>query len=165
MSFNHPTTHPIFDCVVSAPFGYVGIAVHMSGESIALLTLAPPVKPQPHPRAQMMAQHMHAYLINPAHPLPMPHITQGTPFQQRVWQAIAQIPAGQTLTYAQLADRVHSGPRAVANACGANPTPLLVPCHRVVARKGLGGFMQGHPQGLIIKRWLLAHEQPLRGYP
>lgn len=159
MSSNHPTNHRPFDCVVSAPFGYVGIAVDAVGESIALFTLAPPIKPQPQPRAKIIAQQIHAYLIDPMHPLAMPHIIQGTPFQRRVWQAIATIPAGQTLTYSQLAACVQSGPRAVANACGANPVPLLVPCHRVVARAGLGGFMQGHPQGLAIKRWLLAHEQ------
>ena len=47
---------------------------------------------------------------------------------------------------------------AVANACGANPFPLVVPCHRVVAKNGLGGFMQGFEGGLEIKQWLLAHE-------
>jgi methylated-DNA-[protein]-cysteine S-methyltransferase len=82
----------------------------------------------------------------------------GTVFQQRVWQAIASIPLGQTRSYGQLAEQLNSGPRAVANACGANRIPLIIPCHRVLAKNGLGGFMQGKKNGLNIKRWLLAHE-------
>jgi methylated-DNA-[protein]-cysteine S-methyltransferase len=83
---------------------------------------------------------------------------QGTAFQRRVWQAIAAIPVGQTRTYGQIARQIGSGPRAVANACGANNTPLLIPCHRVVAQNGIGGFMQSKQNGLLIKQWLLAHE-------
>jgi methylated-DNA-[protein]-cysteine S-methyltransferase len=83
----------------------------------------------------------------------------GTPFQQRVWQELRAIPAGETLTYGQLAELLGSGARAVGNACRANPCPLVVPCHRVVAAKGLGGFA-GERSGkkLDIKRWLLRHE-------
>lgn len=86
----------------------------------------------------------------------------GTLFQQRVWQLIAAIPAGQTRTYAQLAAELGSGPRAVGGACRANPYPLLVPCHRVVALNGLGGFA-GDTEGrlLAFKRRLLVHEGAL----
>lgn len=149
---------PHFDYLLPAPFGYVGIAVARNGEIIELLTESVAVKAQAHPRALEMARQIANYLASPHALLSLPNHRKGTSFQQRVWHAIAQIPVGQTITYAQLADRVQSGPRAVANACGANPTPLLVPCHRVVASHGLGGFMQGHPQGLAIKRWLLQHE-------
>lgn len=81
----------------------------------------------------------------------------GTEFQRRVWQAIARIPAGKVLSYAELARRA-GRPRAIraaAQACGANPVPLLVPCHRVVSSDGkLGGFGGGLP----LKRKLLARE-------
>lgn len=81
----------------------------------------------------------------------------GTEFQRRVWQAIARIPAGKVISYAELA-RGAGRPRAIraaAQACGANPVPLLVPCHRVVASDGgLGGFGGGLP----LKRKLLARE-------
>ena len=90
--------------------------------------------------------------------LDIPYAVSGTPFQKRVWKAISDIPAGEVLTYSELAEKVGSGPRAVANACGANRLPLLIPCHRVVAKNGLGGFMQGINGGLKIKEWLLAHE-------
>jgi methylated-DNA-[protein]-cysteine S-methyltransferase len=82
----------------------------------------------------------------------------GTAFQQRVWQAITEIPFGKTSTYSEIANKIGAGPRAVANACGANQLPILVPCHRVVAKNGLGGFMQGADGGLAIKKWLLKHE-------
>ncbi len=84
---------------------------------------------------------------------------RGTDFQRRVWQALQQIPVGQTRTYGQLAEQLHSSARAVGNACRQNPVPLLVPCHRVVAVKGLGGF-GGETQGkqIAMKRWLLEHE-------
>jgi methylated-DNA-[protein]-cysteine S-methyltransferase len=76
-----------------------------------------------------------------------------------VWEAIAAIPRGRTLTYGQVAKQVRSAPRAVGQACGANWFPLVIPCHRVVGAKSLGGFGH-HGEGfhLEIKRWLLAHE-------
>ncbi|QMT41124.1 methylated-DNA--[protein]-cysteine S-methyltransferase [Neisseria shayeganii] len=86
---------------------------------------------------------------------------KGTPFQQRVWAEIAAIPAGQVRSYREIAQRIGSHPRPVGSACGKNPLPLLIPCHRVVAADGsLGGFSMGADpeQGLNIKRWLLAHE-------
>jgi methylated-DNA-[protein]-cysteine S-methyltransferase len=83
----------------------------------------------------------------------------GTAFQHRVWRALRTIPPGQVRTYGELARSLASGPRAVGNAARANPWPVVVPCHRLVASQGLGGYggaTQG--RGLAIKRWLLAHE-------
>jgi methylated-DNA-[protein]-cysteine S-methyltransferase len=84
----------------------------------------------------------------------------GTAYQRRVWQAMADIPTGDTASYGQLAQRLGSGARAVAAACRANPYPILIPCHRVVAAHGLGGYC-GASDGpwLEVKRWLLAHER------
>jgi methylated-DNA-[protein]-cysteine S-methyltransferase len=76
------------------------------------------------------------------------------------------IPAGETRTYGELAKAIGSSARAVGGACGANPIPLVVPCHRVVGAGGsLGGFMGAREEGfeLMIKRWLLAHEAARRG--
>jgi methylated-DNA-[protein]-cysteine S-methyltransferase len=80
----------------------------------------------------------------------------GTPFQRRVWQALRKVPYGRTITYAQLAARAgHPGAaRAVGAAMAANPLPLVVPCHRVVASSGMGGFTPG----LAWKRWLFTLE-------
>ncbi|MCW1918649.1 methylated-DNA--[protein]-cysteine S-methyltransferase [Rhodobacter sp. KR11] len=76
-----------------------------------------------------------------------------------VQRAMGQIPRGQTLTYGQIARQVGAPPQAVGQACGANPLPLIVPCHRVLGAKGLGGFSA--PGGVEAKIWLLRHEGAL----
>jgi len=84
-------------------------------------------------------------------------LRRGTPFQRRVWAALGRIPLGKTLSYGELARRVGApgAARAVGQAVGANPLPILIPCHRVIAASGkLGGFSAG----VEIKRWLLGHE-------
>jgi methylated-DNA-[protein]-cysteine S-methyltransferase len=84
-------------------------------------------------------------------------LTGGTPFQRSVWQAILSIPRGATISYAELARRAGrpGAARAVGQAVGSNPIPLLIPCHRVVASDGgLGGFGGGLP----MKRKLLRQE-------
>lgn len=147
------------DALIPAPFGFVGVRSDATGETLQFLLHALPVKASPNPRAQAVADQVAAYLENPYMDWQPIQSRRGTPFQQRVWQAMRKVPVGETWTYSQLAAVVGSGPRAVANACGANPLPLFNPCHRIVASNGLGGFMQGIAGGLEIKRWLLAHEQ------
>lgn len=147
------------DALVPAPFGFVGVRCYEAGEELQFLLHALPVRSAPNPRAQKVADQIAEYLENPAFEWKPITPCRGTAFQQRVWKAMREIPVGETWTYGQLAAAVKSGPRAVANACGANPLPLFHPCHRVVASNGLGGFMQGINGGLEIKRWLLKHEQ------
>lgn len=87
----------------------------------------------------------------------LPLAAKGTDFQKRVWAAMAEIPYGETATYGGLAAMLGSGPRAVGMACGRNPIPIVVPCHRVLASGGReGGFSGG--RGLPTKRQLLAIE-------
>jgi methylated-DNA-[protein]-cysteine S-methyltransferase len=83
--------------------------------------------------------------------------TGGTPFQREVWKALRAIPAGTTVSYGQLAARVGrpAASRAVGAANGANPIPIVVPCHRVI---GANGTLTGFGGGLPRKRWLLDHE-------
>jgi len=83
----------------------------------------------------------------------------GTTFQLRVWRALQAIPVGERLSYGDIAKLLQTGPRAVGNACRKNPIPIVVPCHRVVAKSSLGGFA-GATQGekIDIKQWLLNHE-------
>ena len=104
---------------------------------------------------------LQAWLKNPHFVFGLPLAPAGTHFQRRVWRAIADIPTGETRSYGQIAGQMDSGPRAVGNACGANPYPIIVPCHRVIAADhGLGGFARQHGGLLLeIKRWLLWHEQ------
>lgn len=151
--------HPLqFDAVISAPFGAVGIALQGMQVAIELLPKKQPTKPSAHKTVSKVADQIEAYFANAHNEFNLPLIYKGTPFQRRVWGAISAIPRGQVLTYGQIAEQIGSGPRAVANACGANHLPLVIPCHRVVAKNGLGGFMQGDPNGLKIKKWLLNHE-------
>jgi methylated-DNA-[protein]-cysteine S-methyltransferase len=81
----------------------------------------------------------------------------GTPFQERAWAAMRKIPYGRTISYAQQARsmRTPRAVRAVGSANGANPIPIIVPCHRVIASDGSLG---GYALGLRMKQWLLAHE-------
>lgn len=149
-----------YDALINAPFGAVAISVHGNQLAINLLTESPSLENQPSidPLVKQAYKQIMQYLEQPTAQFDLPINVLGTSFQQRVWQAIAAIPVGQTYTYGQLAKQIGSGPRAVANACGANNIPLVIPCHRVVAQNGLGGFMQGKQNGLLIKQWLLANE-------
>lgn len=94
----------------------------------------------------------------PLPPLP-PLAPAGTPFQQRVWRALADIPPGQTRTYGELATQWGTAPRAVGGALRANPIPIMIPCHRIVATQGLGGYAGASEEGRRRKAWLLAHER------
>ena len=88
-----------------------------------------------------------------------PLATRGTAFQRRVWAALRAIPTGEVRTYGQLAATIGSVARAVGQACGDNPWPLVVPCHRVIAARGLGGFSHTRQGAFVeMKRRLLIHE-------
>ena len=147
-----------FDAIVRAPFGAVGVSVQGMQVAIELLTEAHEPKPAKHKLAKQVEDQIQAYFADSHHYFNLPLIFKGTPFQRRVWQVISAIPRGSIMTYAEIAQEIGSGARAVANACGANHLPLVVPCHRVVAKRGLGGFMRGNPKGLEVKKWLLQHE-------
>ena len=85
---------------------------------------------------------------------------KGTPFQRKVWRHLQTIPMGTTQSYGEVAKALNSSARAVGNACRANPFLLVVPCHRVVKKTGIGGFggkIDG--EAVAIKQWLLAHEK------
>jgi len=106
------------------------------------------------------ARQLVAYLADPEHAFDLPLLLVGTPFQRRVWQRIAVIPVHQTRSYGDIAGDLGSAARAVGQACGRNPHPVVVPCHRVLAAAGrLGGFARQRDGHLLdVKRWLLAHE-------
>lgn len=88
----------------------------------------------------------------------LPLVAHGTAFQQRVWAALQAIPAGETRSYGDLATALGSSARAVGQANGANPIPIFIPCHRVLASGGaLGGYSGG--EGPPTKLWLLEHER------
>jgi methylated-DNA-[protein]-cysteine S-methyltransferase len=109
--------------------------------------------------AERACAQIERYVGDPEFRFQLPLARRGTPFQRRVWGKISAIEPGRTQSYGELARELASAPRAVGQACGANPLPLVVPCHRVLAAGGIGGFAR-HQGGfhLSVKRWLLAHE-------
>lgn len=150
-----------YDAVIAAPFGRLGIRTQ--GRRLIDIDFVPARAPLRAPRdafTRRVCRELRAYFADPRHAPRLPLVLTGTAHQRRVWRALARIPAGEVRSYGEIARRLRSSARAVGGACRANPVPIVVPCHRVVARGGLGGFMgrrAGSP--LDIKRWLLAHEQ------
>jgi len=127
---------------------------------VAYLSRDTQAKAPPDKVTALAVREVERYLDDANFRFTVPLAPRGTEFQARVWKALSAIPAGESRTYGEVARLIHSAPRAVGQACGANPLALIVPCHRVVGSQGhLGGFMHaqdGDP--LSIKRWLLAHE-------
>jgi methylated-DNA-[protein]-cysteine S-methyltransferase len=112
----------------------------------------------PTPLLRRAVGQLHDYFDGLRSGFDLPLVPGGTPFRQRVWAAMRAIPPGETRSYLDLARLLGSAPRAVGQACGANPIPILIPCHRVVAANGaLGGFSGG--DGLPTKRLLLDLER------
>ncbi len=145
-----------------APFAWLRIE-HDEQALTHLELLAPgwtPAAAQPAASGlgQQIENALHTYFATQNMPSHIPQKPQGTPFQQKVWHALQHIPTGNTLTYGHIAQHLNTSPRAVGNACRANPIPLFVPCHRVVAAHGIGGFMGKHPQWFAYKHWLLTFE-------
>jgi methylated-DNA-[protein]-cysteine S-methyltransferase len=107
-----------------------------------------------HPILQETARQLQAYFARELRDFDLPLAMKGTPFQLRVWQALQQIPYGETRSYAQQAKAVGApdAVRAVGAANGRNPIPIVVPCHRVI---GSSGKLTGFGGGLPLKRWLL----------
>lgn len=152
----------MFAAIVPAPFGHIGVRIE--GLLVRELVYLPPTYGEKTPDsalAEKVATQLARYFVEGDFEFDLPLKPSGTAYQTKVWQAISAIPRGSVLTYGQLARQLQSAPRAVGQACGANWFPLIIPCHRVTATGGLGGFShQRDAQGfhLGVKRWLLAHE-------
>lgn len=149
-----------YQAVITTPLGRIGI--RMAGDAVTELDYLAADTPEQSPvdaaTAAVIAQ-LEAYFHDPRYRFTVPLAPRGTAFQQRVWTALQAIPVGTVLTYGELAQQLDNIARAIGGACRANPLPILIPCHRVVGRQGLGGYagaVTGDPLG--IKRWLLRHE-------
>ena len=152
-----------YDAIVPAPFGAVGIRT--DGSAIVGLDFLPPgtaAKLPTNALASEAARQVAQYLAQPDFRFDLPLAEAGTAFQRTVWKQISAVASGRPTSYGQIAARIRSAPRAVGQACGANPYPLITPCHRVLsASGGLGGFSGRADDAaflLGVKRWLLAHE-------
>lgn len=154
------TIPSVYHAVLPAPFACLGILV--TGSGLAHIVFLARHHPQQAPTCALSRRVWEAlqhYLADPCAPLDLPLEMAGTAHQIKVWRALQAIPPGRTTTYGALASQLGSSPRAVGQACASNPLPIIVPCHRVLARHGRGGFMhaaEGAP--LAYKDWLLEHE-------
>ena len=149
-----------YAAILSAPGFSIGVSCN-DDEITTIDYLEPRMELVPKtPLAKETVRQLRAWLKDPRFEFGLPLAPAGTHFQRRVWEQITAIPAGRTKSYGEVAAAIHSGPRAVGNACGANPYPIVVPCHRVVAaNQGLGGFARQRGGFLLdIKKWLLLHE-------
>jgi methylated-DNA-[protein]-cysteine S-methyltransferase len=152
---------PQFQAKLDTPFALVG--VRTEGAALAEIVYLPRSAGALAPAnalAKLACAQIEKYVADPGYrfALPLKHV--GTAFQRHVWDMIAAIPCGETRSYGDIARLLRSAPRAVGQACGTNYFPLLIPCHRVVAANGLGGFAHSSSGYLLeVKRWLLLHEQ------
>jgi len=155
-----PPSQNTHDVILDSPVGKLGVQLQDNRiirldylGNRAVLTVATT------PLGRKITKQLANYFANPLSRFTVAFQLHGTDFQQRVWQALTRIPAGKTLTYGELADRLGSGARAVGNACRNNPVSIIVPCHRVVGAAGIGGY-SGKTNGREInrKQWLLSHE-------
>ena len=150
-----------YQATLTAPFGMLGI--RCAAETLTGIEfLSTGAKPQPARThfAQTVCGQLAAYFADPDFLFDLPLQLTSTVHRSKVWQAMRAIPRGQTRYYGDLAQQITSSPRAVGQACGANPVPIVIPCHRVVSKAGMGGFMHRRDgSALDIKRWLLVHEQ------
>jgi methylated-DNA-[protein]-cysteine S-methyltransferase len=150
----------MFDVTVDFP--RMKVAVATRDERVLEIRYLPLSSKSISPRnalAALAAEQLKAYLANPDTRFDLPLALEGTPFQRKLWEALCRIPRGKTRTYGDLARELDGEARAVGQACGDNRLPVVIPCHRVVAADGIGGF--AHSTGgylLEAKRWLLAHE-------
>ncbi len=155
-----------FHACLHAPFATLGIT---TGDThvIGIRFLAPSVRalaPRRGSIAHLACVQIGAYLEDARFEFDLPLALSGTHHRIAVWEAMQRIPAGSTRSYGEIAREIGSSTRAVGGACAANPLPLVVPCHRIVASGGaIGGFMGARAEGfeLQIKRWLLEHEGAL----
>lgn len=149
-----------YQAVIATPLGRIGL--RMIGEAVGALDYLPadtPEQPATDAATEAVVSQLQAYFCDPGCRFSILLATTGTAFQQRVWAALQAIPPGTVLTYGELARQLKTAARAIGGACRTNPAPILIPCHRVVSRQGLGGYageVSGDP--LAIKRWLLQHE-------
>ena len=150
----------MFDVTVDFPKMKVAVATREDRVvEIRYLPLGSSAVVPRNPLAERAARQLERYREDPDARFDLPLAIEGTAFQRRLWHALCEIPRGKTVTYGELARRLGAEARAVGQACGDNRLPIVIPCHRVVAADGLGGF--GHATGgylLEAKRWLLLHE-------
>jgi methylated-DNA-[protein]-cysteine S-methyltransferase len=146
-------------------FPVMNVGVRTENETLVgvrYLARSAPLQAPTNRFAERVVRQLERYRDDPDTEFDLPLSIGGTEFQRRVWRVMQRIPRGRTRTYGDVAKSLDSAARAVGQACGENRLPIIIPCHRIIAAGGIGGF--GHSRGgylLEAKRWLLGHEQAL----
>jgi methylated-DNA-[protein]-cysteine S-methyltransferase len=160
IAMDHIMDEDITTAIINSPLG--GLELRASANAILALNwievdATPPSNSLPISQA---ASELDAYFAKDLRDFTVKCRPAGDAFQRAVWAAMCEIPYGETATYGDIADIVGKPARAVGGACGRNPIPIIIPCHRVV---GAGGRMVGYSGkgGVETKQWLLQHEGAL----
>ena len=152
----------MYDVVIDFPKFKIGVKTRDERVvEIRYLPSAAQVVSPKTPLAATAARQLERYREDADTTFDLPLLIEGSELQRGVWDAMCAIPRGKTRTYGDLARELGADARAIGQACGDNRLPIVIPCHRVVAADGIGGF--GHSSGgylLEAKRWLLMHEAP-----
>ena len=147
---------------VTVDFPRMKVAVRTRDEKVAGIRYLPMSTPAIAPKndlARRAARQLEQYREDPDTVFDLPLLIEGSPLQRGVWDAMRAIPRGRTRTYGDLARELGADARAIGQCCGDNRLPIVIPCHRIVAADGIGGFSHTSEGYLIeVKRWLLAHE-------
>ena len=152
----------MFDVIVEFPKMKVGVRTE-EGRVVEIRYLPPAtatLEPT-NPLAAKAKAQLERYRGNPDAAFDLPLRVEGSALERAVWDAMCAIPRGGTRTYGELARELGTDPRVIGQACGDNRLPIVIPCHRIVAADGLGGFAHATSGYLLeVKRWLLMHEAP-----
>src|SRR5437868_5016871 len=139
---------------IPSPIG--DLTIEEQGDAIVAINWANRPAGNGSPLLAEAARQLQAYFDGKLSHFDLPLAPAGSPFEKRVWSAMQKIPYGETRCYGDLAADIDSAPRPVGRACGHNPIPIVIPCHRVLAKGGLGGYSGAG--GLDTKQALLRLE-------
>ena len=150
----------MYDVTVDFPKFKVGVAIRDGVvTSLKYLPLSSPSVASKSDLAKRAERQLEGYKRDPNTTFDLPVVIEGAELQKAVWKAMCAIPRGKTRTYGDLACELGADPRDIGQCCGDNRLPLVIPCHRIVAADGIGGFAHATSGYLLeAKRWLLMHE-------
>jgi methylated-DNA-[protein]-cysteine S-methyltransferase len=150
----------MYDVTVEFPKFKVGVAVRDGVVTqLKYLPLSAPTISPGNELAKRAERQLESYKRDPNSTFDLPVVIEGSDLQKAVWKAMCAIPRGKTRTYGDLARELGANPRDIGQCCGDNRLPLVIPCHRIVAADGIGGFAHATSGYLLeAKRWLLMHE-------
>ncbi len=149
-----------YSAIIRSPIGKLGILVNK--HCLLRLDFLPEQARVRQPRNELAAEvvsQLQQYFEDPQFAFSIACDMEGTAYQRKVWNRLQAIRSGRCMTYSDVAEKLHSGARAVGGACRSNPVPIIVPCHRVISKSGVGGYDGDWGAGKVnIKKWLLNHE-------